>query len=67
MERDDGCMVAVEVKLSATVDDHGVRHLVWLKDRLGEDLLDAIAVTTGRSAYRRSDGIAVVPAALLGP
>jgi hypothetical protein len=40
---------------------------VWLRDRIGEDLLDAIVVTTGREAYRRRDGIGVVPAALLGP
>ncbi len=67
VERDDGRVVAVEVKLSPTVDDHDVRHLRWLADRMGGDLLDAMVITTGRSAYRRPDGIAVVPAALLGP
>jgi hypothetical protein len=30
-------------------------------------VLDAIVVTTGTDAYRRPDGIGVVPAALLGP
>jgi hypothetical protein len=44
-----------------------VAHLRWLRDRIGDDLLDAAVVTTGAEAYRRSDGIAVVPAALLGP
>jgi hypothetical protein len=44
-----------------------VRHLHWLKRKLGNDLLDAVVVMTGRGAYRRPDGIAVVPAALLGP
>jgi len=38
-----------------------------LADRIGDELLDAMAVTTGPEAYRRRDGIAVVPAALLGP
>ncbi len=38
-----------------------------LRDQLGGDLLDAMVVTTGETAYRRPDGIAVVPAALLGP
>jgi ribosomal protein L14 len=33
----------------------------------GGDLIDAIVVTTGSEAYRRTDGIGVVPAALLGP
>ena len=41
--------------------------LRWLQTKLGDDLLDAVVVTTGRHAYRRPDGIAVVPAALLGP
>jgi hypothetical protein len=35
--------------------------------RIGAQLLDAVLVTTGTEAYRRDDGIAVVPAALLGP
>ncbi len=67
VERGDGRIVAVEVKLAPTVDDHDIRHLVWLRDRLGADLLDAVVITTGEQAYRRADGIGVVPAALLGP
>lgn len=67
VERRDGRCVAVEVKLSPAVDDRDVRHLIWLRDRLGPELLDAVVVTTGRHAYRRTDGVAVVPAALLGP
>ena len=67
VERDDARVVAIEVKLAATVDDDAVRHLRWLRDRLGTDLLDAIVITTGSHAYRRPDGIGVVPAALLGP
>lgn len=60
-------VVAVEVKLSVTVDDGDVRHLLWLRDRIGDDLADAIVATTGGYAYRRPDGIGVVPLALLGP
>lgn len=67
VERDDARVVAIEVKLTATVDDDAVRHLRWLRDRLGTDLLDAIVITTCSHAYRRPDGIGVVPAALLGP
>ena len=66
VERDDGRVVALEVKLSTTVTDRDVRHLRWLRDTIGDELLDAIVVTTGQHAYRRPDGIAVVPAALLG-
>ena len=67
VERDDRRVVAVEVKLSGSVGDRDVRHLLWLRDRLGDALLDAVVVTTGPQAYRRPDGVAVVPAALLGP
>jgi len=60
-------VVAIEVKLGQVADDRDVRHLRWLQRELGDDLVDAIVVTSGREAYRREDGIAVVPAALLGP
>lgn len=66
VERADGRVLAVEIKLARDVGDRDVRHLRWLSDRLGDDLLDAIVVTTGPEAYRRADGIAVVPGALLG-
>jgi hypothetical protein len=67
VERADGRIVAIEVKLARTVSDDDVRQLHWLARKSGGDLLDALVVTTGDEAYRRQDGIAVVPAALLGP
>lgn len=67
VERADHRVLAIEVKLAQTVDDHDVRHLRWLQTAIGDGLLDAAVVTTGREAYRRADGIAVVPAALVGP
>jgi predicted AAA+ superfamily ATPase len=67
VQRADGRVVAFEVKLARTVDAQDLVHLKWLAARLGDDLLDSVVVTTGEDAYRRSDGIAVVPAALLGP
>lgn len=65
--RDDGRMVALEVKLAPVPSDDDVRHLHWLRKQVGDDLLDAVVITTGAAAFRRGDGIAVVPAALLGP
>ena len=65
VERRDSRVVALEVKLTATVDDDDVRHLRWLSDRLGDNLLDAAVISTGPEAYRRQDGIGVIPAALL--
>lgn len=66
IEREDGRVVAIEFKLARTIGSDDVRHLHWLADQLGDSLLDAVVVTTGAEAYRRTDGIAVVPAALLG-
>jgi len=67
VRRRDGRVLAIEVKLTRTVRDEHVRHLRWLAGKIGDELLDAIVVTTGETAYRRADGIGVVPAALLGP
>jgi predicted AAA+ superfamily ATPase len=66
VRRDQRC-VAYEVKLAGTITENDVRHLHWLKEHLGDQLLDAIVVHTGPAAYRRDDGIGVVPAALLVP
>jgi uncharacterized protein len=66
VERADGSVVAIEVKLARTISNDDVKHLTWLDQRLGDRLLDQVIVTTGPEAYRRQDGIAVVPLALLG-
>ncbi|MCL2471556.1 MAG: DUF4143 domain-containing protein [Propionibacteriaceae bacterium] len=67
VESDDRRVVAIEVKVSGTVSDHDVRHLNWLHSQLGDRVVDRICITTGPYAYRRRDGVAVVPFALLGP
>jgi len=63
----DGRVLGVEVKLADRVEDADVRHLHWLRDRIGDDLIDAIVIYAGERAYRRCDDVAVVPLALLGP
>lgn len=67
IEGHDRRVVAAEVKLKAVVTDEDVRHLVWLREVLGGRVADLMVITTGPHAYRRPDGIAVVPLALLGP
>ncbi len=66
LERYDGKILVFEVKLAATVSDSDVRHLHVLGERLGDRLADKVVITTGPQAYRRRDGVAVVPLALLG-
>ncbi len=67
VEGEDRRVVAIEVKLSESVSDKDVRHLNWLHAQIGDMVADRVLVTTGEHAYRRSDGAAVVPLALLGP
>lgn len=61
-----GRVLGLEVKLAASVTDRDLRHLHWLRDRMGDRVADLVVLTTGRHAYRRRDGVAVVPLALLG-
>jgi predicted AAA+ superfamily ATPase len=66
--RRDHRILAYEVKLAGAVNDDDVRHLRWLRNHLGDQLVDAIVIHTGPEAYRRrQDGIGIVPAALLVP
>jgi uncharacterized protein len=65
--RGERSCVGIEVKVSPTVKPDDVRHLHWLKAEMGDQLTDMVLVNTGRHAYRRPDGVAVVPLALLGP
>jgi hypothetical protein len=60
-------IVALEIKLSRDVTDADVRHLHWLRHQIGDMMADAAVISTGPYAYRRPDGIAVIPASLLGP
>lgn len=66
LEGREGQILGIEVKLSATVEPSDVRHLLWLKEQLKDDVVDLVVLTTGKYAYRREDGVAVVPLALLG-
>ncbi len=63
-----GQVLAIEVKLKQVIEERDLRHIKWLHREIGNSALcDAIVLTTGTEAYRRTDGIGVVPLALLGP
>jgi predicted AAA+ superfamily ATPase len=66
VESSDRGVVAIEVKLSATIDREDTKHLRWLREQMGDRFLDGVVISTGADAYRDQDGIAVVPLALLG-
>ena len=67
VEGQDRSTLAIEVKLTDTIRPGDVEHLNWLHRQLGDRLVERVVIDTGRYAYRRPDGIAVVPLALLGP
>ncbi|WP_022867280.1 ATP-binding protein [Schaalia vaccimaxillae] len=66
VEGPDGQVLAIEVKLAGAVEDSDVRHLLWLRKQIPDQVVDLVIINTGPSAYRRPDGVAVVPLALLG-
>lgn len=61
----EGQVLGIEVKLTASVTDADVRHLLWLREKAGSSVTNLVVITTGSQAYRRQDGVAVVPLALL--
>jgi len=66
-KRAEARSISVAIVASAAVRNDAVKHLNWPQDPIGDDLLDRVVVTTGTEAYRRADGVAIVPAGLLGP
>ncbi len=67
VEGNEGQLLGIEVKLAPEVTDSDVKHLKWLQEMVPSRVADLIVITTGTTAYRRQDGVAVVPLALLGP
>ena len=73
VERDDGAWMAVEVELSPAPDvvDRAAKSLLRLRNKVArarvEDLTALVVVTSAGAAYRRPDGVQVVPITLLGP
>jgi predicted AAA+ superfamily ATPase len=62
----DSKVIACEAKFAPAASAPDGKHLRWFREKVGDNCADAMIVTTGGVAYRREDGIAVVPAALLG-
>lgn len=66
VEGQNGAIVAIEVKLKSTPTDRDVRHLHWLKEHMPERVKSMVVITAGDVAYKRPDGVFVIPLALLG-
>ncbi|MCL2784443.1 MAG: DUF4143 domain-containing protein [Propionibacteriaceae bacterium] len=67
IERSDSCFLAIEAKASPAIRPTDVVHLNWLEQKMPNRIIEKVIINTGYSAFRRPDGVAVIPLALLGP
>jgi uncharacterized protein len=61
LERDDGDVIAFEIKAGTRVDGHDLRGIRALRARLGTRLLAAVVLYTGPFAYVHDEGTLVLP------
>ena len=61
LEGPAGHIVAIEIKASSTVDLSAARHLIWLREQLGDQFATGVVYHTGPFAYRLDDRIWALP------
>jgi hypothetical protein len=65
LERDDGAVIAFEVKAGTRIHGEDLRGVRTLRTRLGNRLLAAVVLYTGAFSYTHDDGTLVLPLDLL--
>ncbi len=65
VELGGGRVVGLEVKAAAAVDSADARHLIWLRDALGERFLAGAVLHTGPDVYLLDGRIVAAPIATL--
>jgi predicted AAA+ superfamily ATPase len=61
LERDDGQVIAIEVKAGSRISGEDFRGLRQIKERLGPRLEEAIILYTGEHAYTHDSWITILP------
>lgn len=61
LERDDGCVVAIEIKAGTRVAGQELRPISHLRDKLGEAFLGGAVLYLGQRSYNFDDRIFVIP------
>jgi len=61
VERADGMIAGIEVKAAVDVDPRDLRHLAWMRDRLGERWAGGVLLHLGDRARRWGTGLASAP------
>lgn len=56
-----GDVVAIEIKATAAPDDRDARHLMWLRDVLGQRFLAGAVLHTGPRPFRLGDRLLALP------
>ena len=54
-------VVGIEIKASAAPTAHDARHLLWLRDQLGDRFSAGVVLHTGPATYRLADSITAAP------
>src|SRR5262245_27494646 len=58
-------VLAVEVKASASVDTQSARHLIWLRDELGDRFIHGLVLHAGPRLFELTEQITAVPISAL--
>jgi uncharacterized protein len=61
LEAPDGRVVAVEVKAGSTPDGADAKHLVWLRDKLGDRFIGGVIFHTGAKVFKVDDLVHALP------
>jgi predicted AAA+ superfamily ATPase len=61
IERDDGAVIAIEVKAAGQVTDKDLRGLRTLRDLLGAEFSIGLVLHTGQQSYRVEDRLFSLP------
>jgi uncharacterized protein len=60
-EAPDGRVVAVEVKAGSAPDRSDAKHLIWLRDQLGDQFVAGVVFHTGQRPFRIDDRVHALP------
>ncbi|RJQ79232.1 ATP-binding protein [Pseudonocardiaceae bacterium YIM PH 21723] len=65
LEKRDGTVIGIEVKASSTVTSKDVRHLAWLRDKLGDRFAGGIVFHLGEHSLPFGERLQAVPVSAL--
>lgn len=65
VELADGRIIAIEVKAAATARRQDARHLMWLRDRIGDRMICGVVLHTGPHTFALDERIGAAPIAAL--